>query len=210
MLTILIPTKTFSEAKTRLTPVLSPEQRQQLSWRLFMHTVLVALPVARNHKGRVVVVSRGREVLALAQQLGAVALREEASDLNQAIQQGMDWGLRRGSRRCLVLPADLPLLSYPALSDLLETHPPGSGSQIVLVPCQRYSGTNALLLSPVNLISPQFGLNSLQKHQLAALACDLTASLYHSPELAFDLDTPQDWQRLVAHTAHAAQFDVLA
>ncbi len=47
-----------------------------------------------------------------------------------------------------------------------------------------------------------FGVNSFDCHMEAARAAGLTPSVYTSPTLQFDLDTPADWATLVSGVQH--------
>jgi len=53
------------------------------------------------------------------------------------------------------------------------------------------------LLRPPSLIAPQFGANSFAAHQLAAREAGVTPKIYRSPGLMHDLDSPEDWRRLL-------------
>ena len=66
------------------------------------------------------------------------------------------------SRGVLVVPADLPLLSVDDVTTLLRraVDPP----VVVIAPDRHHRGTNALLLSPADLIQYDFGGNSFHRH----------------------------------------------
>ena len=196
----IIPAKPFAESKKRLAPVLSPQERVALSQNLLGQTILAALPL-----GPIVVVSRSKAVQTFAGQLGAVALPEQEPTLNDAVRCGIDWLLKQGAATALILPLDLPLVSTPVLTDLARlgrTTSPG----IIIAPCRRHQGTNALVLTPPTLIRPQFGPNSFARHQYLARQAGLEPIIYRAPELAFDLDTPEDWLEFTASESNQASF----
>jgi 2-phospho-L-lactate guanylyltransferase len=186
----VIPAKPFDESKTRLASVLTPEQRISFSQHLLEHTIGVAAQLSQ-----VVVVSRSMAVLQTATRLGVQALIEEQPDLNAAVRQGIAWSQAQGGSRVLILPIDLPLLTTIALADLINRglqHCPN----IVIAPCRRHQGTNALFLNPATLINPHFGATSFADHQKLARQAGVVPEIYRTPELAFDLDTLEDWQEL--------------
>lgn len=187
----IIPAKPFAESKTRLNTILSVSQRVRLSRFLLMRTIKTARAVSD-----VVVVSRSQKVRVLAKALGAWALVETEPNLNGAILQGLTWVLAKKTTTALVLPADLPTLTTNELQSLisvgLTTTP-----NIIIAPCHKQEGTNALLLSPPNLILPAFGQGSFLLHQQRATEAGLTPHIYRSPGFALDLDTPADWHALV-------------
>ncbi|MDM8519359.1 2-phospho-L-lactate guanylyltransferase [Anaerolineales bacterium HSG6] len=187
-LCILIPAKPFQEAKTRLSPVLSPQQRVLLSRYLLKRTIHIAQQVSE-----VVVISRSQAVRQLAKQAGAWSLVEFGTDLNRALQQGLRWIEAQGGQSVLILPADLPHLQTEPLWQIIalgKTIP-----ALVVAPCQRGEGTNALFLRPLGLIEPQFGLNSFTRHQQAAHHAGIEPIIINHPALAFDIDIPIDLEQ---------------
>jgi 2-phospho-L-lactate guanylyltransferase (CobY/MobA/RfbA family) len=67
---------------------------------------------------------------------------------------------------------------------------------VVLAPADARVGTNALLVAPPGTIEPQFGDESLASHIRAAAKADASLQLVQDPALGFDLDTPDDLERL--------------
>ena len=193
----LIPAKSFAASKTRLSPVLSPTQRIELSRTLLLRTIGLA-----GQLGPVLVVSPCRAVRRLARQAGAQTLAEQQPGLNAAIRHGIGWAQANGAAEVLILPLDLPRLTLADLAALLalgRQTGPGLGQTrpgLVIAPCQRGQGTNALFLTPPTLIAPHFGPDSFAAHVAAAYAIGFTPHIYRSPGLAFDLDLPQDWAQI--------------
>ncbi len=186
---ILIPAKPFAQAKTRLSPVLSAEQRAALSRFLLRRTIAVARAV-----GPVVVVSRDAAVRRAAKEAGAWAIVEGQGGLNAAIRQGIAWVVARGAETALILPTDLPHLTLSSLQTMVAL----SGTQkpaVVIAPCRRERGTNALLLRPPVAIPPSFGADSFRRHCQAARRLGLSPIVCRHPALTFDLDTPDDWRQ---------------
>ncbi|MCB0213294.1 MAG: 2-phospho-L-lactate guanylyltransferase [Anaerolineae bacterium] len=181
----IIPAKPFHEAKTRLSSVLTPDQRAALSQRLLHHTIDVA-----SHIGDVVVISRSSAVRRLAKQAGAWALVEGESELNAALCQAAHWVAACHRQPILILPGDLPLLTTADLTEMMALHRPAPS--MVIAPCRRDSGTNALFLDPPDVIDFQFGPNSFAKHMQAAQTKGIAVAVYHSPSIAFDVDLPED------------------
>jgi 2-phospho-L-lactate guanylyltransferase len=112
----LIPAKPYAESKTRLAPILTPEERTALSRRLLLRTVRLAREVV----GPVVVVSRDEALLEEVQAEGAWGLLEATPGLNPALAQAARFAGERGAAGVLVLPADLPLLTAADLEAILD------------------------------------------------------------------------------------------
>jgi len=186
---VIIPAKPFEQAKTRLAPLLSPAQRASLSRHLLRRTIRLARQV-----GDVVVISQASAVRHLAKQNGAWALVESHTGLNAALQQASKWAAAQARAATLILPADLPLLTLADLTEItaLAKETPA----IVIAPCRRHDGTNALLVQPPNLIEFTFGPNSFQQHRRLARAAGIEPKIYQSPTVALDLDYPEDLKRL--------------
>jgi 2-phospho-L-lactate guanylyltransferase len=193
---VIIPAKPFAESKTRLSSILSGDERARLSQGLLWRTVSLTLQI-----GQVVVISRDRTTRRLAKQAGAWSLVEAGATLNAAVQQALEWVITRRGQAALILPADLPWLDLADLKQMLGL---GQNSpSVVIAPCRRTDGTNALLLHPPGLIDTHFGPDSFAEHQRAARKVGLQPVIYRSPALALDIDLPEDlvlWQRTPSPT----------
>jgi 2-phospho-L-lactate guanylyltransferase (CobY/MobA/RfbA family) len=208
MIYCLIPAKPHAEAKTRLAPVLTGSQRADLSRWLLRRTVRLARQVI----GPVVVVSRDPDILAQAETQGAWGLPEASTGLNLALTQAAHFARDQGATALLVLPSDLPRLTASDLECILSLGglenpcwkpvPHSAGSKpalqatrlLVIAPCRRGTGTNALLMRPPDLIPFRFGPDSLAAHCAAARTAGVEPLIYRSDNIAFDLDTPEDWE----------------
>lgn len=211
MVFCLIPAKPYAEAKTRLSPVLADRQRAALSRWLLRRTLCLALGVT----GQVVVVSRDRALLTEAKSAGAWGLLEAApGGLNPALTQAARFAQARGASAVLVLPTDLPRLTTGDLRTILalgntypSPGPPPGGPptslcaphtdrppSLVIAPCRHGTGTNALLMRPPDLMPFAFGPDSFSAHCAAARAAGAEPTIYRSRRVAFDLDTPEDWE----------------
>ena len=100
-----------------------------------------------------------------------------------------------------MLPGDLPHLDVAALDRLAlaadaTVAAARGGPVVVVVPADARGGTNALVLRPVDVIEPRFGAASLEAHLRAAAAADAAVQVVPDPVLGFDLDTPEDLERV--------------
>ncbi len=203
----IVPLRSLEGGKTRLGGALDAEERETLVSGLLRHTleVLRAWPALR----RIHVVSGDPAVLSLAATGGANAVAEESDGetspdtLNAALRAGRDAAVRAGATAVLLLPADLPLLDVDALDSLLDAADAalaaGSGQAVaVLAPADARDGTNALLLAPPDAVEPAFGPASLERHLRAAAAAGASVQVVVEPGVSFDLDTPDDVERLDA------------
>jgi 2-phospho-L-lactate guanylyltransferase len=203
---VVLPARSISGGKARLGGALDAEERETLILGMLRH----ALATLRTWgvAEQVHVVSLDPALLADAADAGAHAvpqalpgIGELDGALNDAILAGRTTALQAGATAMLVLPADLPLLAVTSLERLLDAGDAalaaGSGRPVVvLAPADARRGTNALLVSPPDIIEPAFGPQSLEAHAKAAAAVEATLLLVVDPGLGFDLDTPEDVDRL--------------
>ena len=122
-------------------------------------------------------------------------------DLNEALRAGRDAAVAAGATAVLILPGDLPLLTVEALDHLLiaadAALAAGDGEPlVVIVPADARGGTNALVLSPPDVIEPSFGAASFEAHLRAAAEAHASVQIVDDVRLTFDLDTPDDLERL--------------
>ncbi len=196
---VVLPVRSLSGGKARLRGSLDPEEREALNTGLLRH--VLAVLADWSVQDRIHVVTLDPNAAALAQTAGAEAILQQGEGLNEALREARRHLLRARASAMLVLPIDLPLLGRDGLHRMLDAADAalaaGSGRPlVVLAPADARTGTNALLLSPPDVIEPCFGPHSLEAHIRAAAAAGATLQLVVDPAFGFDLDTPEDLQQL--------------
>ena len=93
----------------------------------------------------------------------------------------------------LLVPGDAPLLDAAELSALLARPEP-----LVIVPDRHGTGTNGLLLSPVDAFAPSFGPGSLARHGRPRRPDRPAVRVDPLPSLVLDVDTPDDLEATAA------------
>ncbi len=191
----IIPAKRAEEAKSRLSSVLSASERADLALRLVGGTVCAAL--ACTALSRVAVVTADEEMAALARSLGASVFPEprpaSADPLNAALREGCSLAASQGAGAVLIVPTDLPLLAPEVIDEFLDE---AGDAAVAVAPDRAGTGTNGLLLRPPLAIAPAFGPHSFQQHRRLAHQQRLSVATVCLPELALDLDSPEDLQVL--------------
>jgi 2-phospho-L-lactate guanylyltransferase len=185
----VVPVKPLAVGKSRLAQVLSDDARLALNHCLLSNTLatLKSMPELEH----VLVVSRDPQALALARNLGARTLQEHGNpNLNVALERAMMVLGQYSTIGALILPADLPLINPADVRKLLALgkNPPVVG----IAPDRHREGTNALLVSPLNLIPFSFGPGSFQRHCELARAASARLEVLESEALALDIDLPED------------------
>ena len=186
--TAVLPVKRFDAAKQRLASGLDEEHRRELAAAM-VADVLEGIGKARGIE-RVIVVSGDPVAQQLAAEAGAEVVPDpEDAGHVQAAEAGIARAEVEGAERVILLAGDCPLLDPRELDRLLTGVPE---RYVGIVPDRHGSGTNALLLSPPNVIVPAFGEGSRARHVEAARAAGVPFGIEELPSLELDLDTPAD------------------
>lgn len=192
----LVPLKSREQAKSRLAPLLNPEQRKSLFFQL-AERVIGTLHASRGIDA-VAVVTASPEVAAFARALDAIPILQSTDvGMSAAVNFALTELRDRQLDRVLIVPADLPLITPTAVERVLLAG--GSGPGMVLVPDRHRVGTNALLCCPPGILEPCFGGHSFERHRIAAEAAAIEVQVLDIEELALDLDCPQDVEYLRQH-----------
>ena len=144
---------------------------------------------ARRLAGIVVVTSDG-EAAALARSRGAVVLEDAVEGINAALGIAVAHLEQAGM---LVVPSDLPQLTSGHIDDVCRRLPDG---RAVAVVSSNDGGTNLLACRPANAIAPSFGPESFARHCAAAEKVGIAPLTIRAAELARDIDTPEDLERV--------------
>jgi 2-phospho-L-lactate guanylyltransferase len=142
----------------------------------------------------VVVVSSDSSVHQVAENLGVSFFSPTRTGLNPAIEETIEWCIRKNAASVLVLPADIPLASSKDIDTIVEL---GSKEPSVVSAPSRSGGTNALFLNPPNLMRTCFGLDSFMEHIVEALSKGLRILFYYSTGTSIDIDSAQDLKKLI-------------
>ena len=185
----IVPVKPLRRGKSRLSGVLTEEERTLLNYTMLGNTLKTLKSAPEIDQ--VLLISRDTAALALARDFGARTLQEDGtSDLNTALRRATIVAQFYSAQSVLVLPADLPLISMENIQSFICFA--GKPPVVVIAPDRRMDGTNALYISPAGLIDYQFGPGSFQRHIQQAAGYKLRIEICHSHELSLDLDLPED------------------
>ncbi len=184
---IIIPVKRLDNAKSRLSSLLTDDERKQFCLKM-LEDVLGTVK-STKHPHETAVVSNDPTVSKVAKNFDAAYLKERKTGLNKSVSEAVDWCVERGAASVLVLPADIPLVTPWDLDRILML---GEKASMVISPSSNGKGTNALLLTPPNVSPTFYGPHSFQRHIKEAKEMKISCRRYRSPGLALDIDTIED------------------
>ena len=177
---LIIPANLGRERKTRLAPRLSADRREALSDAMLSN------------------------VLEAARQCGDISKISILSPVDPVLQ-GIDWiadkvrglneELTRAARNIdaalAVVHADLPFLTADDLTAFLKN---AESAGVAIAPDSADAGTNGLAMTDPARFDPAFGPDSLSIHRSRYS----DAAIVERHGLAFDVDMPDDLDRLIA------------
>ena len=199
---LVVPIRGFDDAKSRLSTILSPQQRRLLAQNCASR-VLARSAVCDRY-----VVCDDDEVGDWSTSLGATPIHVTTPGLNPSLTQAVRNILSQHPVDfLLIVHADLPLpdgLDAIITKIVDDSVTQSTQRQVLIVPDRHGDGTNVLGLSSQIASEWEFsyGPGSNNAHQLVAERLQGSLKILSDPHLSIDLDTPDD-------LAHSAVRDVL-
>lgn len=198
----ILPVKRFPIAKQRLGESVAESLRAKLA-RAMVGDVLSALRDCAAVDATIVVTCEPAVTRAAAY-IGATVVEDVVEDgQSAAASLGLARAIEDGFERALCVPGDCPTLDPTELTALLEQEVEG----VVIVPDRHGSGTNGLLLTPPDAISPSFGPDSRERHERLADEAGVSRRIERPASLLLDIDTGEDLaalrERLAGETVRA-------
>ena len=182
---IIVPFKQ-SDAKSRLAPVLTPEERRLLAFTMLRDVLAVV-----SGYGEITVLSKpGLK----KEELGVdVAISQSNLELNEALNAFIDSHAKHGwPSDILIVMADLALLTRDVVEGILDCD-----GDVVLCP-GRGGGTNMVLTRSPRFRTCYRGL-SFPKHCAQAKRLGLRLNIFESFRAGCDIDEPGDLAEVVLH-----------
>ncbi|PJF22498.1 MAG: 2-phospho-L-lactate guanylyltransferase [Phototrophicales bacterium] len=195
---VIIPVKPLRLAKSRLSKIFTPEEREQFAEAMLRHVLKVVQDVSLV--AGTLVISRDNHALALAREYNAKTIQESgAPELNAALMRATSIVASWRAEAVLILPADLPLIQPEDIVNIINM---GSGTHpcVVISTDRNKDGTNALYVQPPGLISYAYGAESFQRHAVMARDAGADVLIYQSDRMLQDIDLPEDienYQRMI-------------
>ncbi len=187
----VVPVKSLSEAKRRLSNNLTIDERRRLVLAM-LEDVLHSLE-SSSVFSHILVVSPDGSLEKNVRRNRVVFVKQRGVGLNAAIRQATRELLPKKVSSMTTVLADLPLAGardFRELAGISREKP-----RIVLVPSLK-GGTNVMLRAPPDVISSSYGRWSYAKHLRAGQKRGIPVYSISNPRISFDLDTIQDLKGL--------------
>ena len=191
----ILPVKSFGRAKQRLGDAVADRPALAAAMVADVLEALGRVP----ELDEVIVVTAERGAAEVAEAAGARVVHDPAeAGQSAAVSLGI---AAADADRALLVPGDCPALDPAEVSALLKHGDPERA--VVIVADRHGEGTNALVLTPPDVMAPAFGEGSFARHTALARAAGATVRVAQAPSLALDVDTPEDLATLLAGRAAA-------
>lgn len=176
---LVLPLKSFGNAKGRLSTVVSPELRERLARECAERVAAASsgLPV-------VVVTDSGNDVTQWAANRSLDCIVQTSPGLNGAARDGVAWAREKGYSAAVIAHSDIPLASNVA--QFIDDN------AVVIVPDRAHDGTNLLVVPTTTDFTFHYGPGSFKKHVDEAMQRGHAPRIAISDEWSLDLDNPDD------------------
>jgi 2-phospho-L-lactate/phosphoenolpyruvate guanylyltransferase len=190
----IVPVKTFSKAKTRLN--LSPERTEQIC-KIMLESVLSTISQSDVIE-KTVVVSRDETALGIGKRFGALEIYDqEELGVNNAVKIADNYFLKEGFGATVVFPQDIPLIQVEDIKTLVDYSL--SNRCVLVVPSQKFDGTNALFRMPLDVIGTHYDEDSYKIHLSTAEKRNAASALVLIRRIMLDVDEQSDLDLITTH-----------
>ena len=151
---VIIPVKTFSNAKKRLN--IQQIQKEKIC-SIMLQEVLDTVSKCRL-VDKIIIVSKDETALMLGKSFNAIEIFDEESGVNNAISLADDYLSDKKFDCSIIFPQDIPIMKSADIDNLLSfvKHQ----SSVIVVPSRQFNGTNALVRCPANIMDTKYDMGS--------------------------------------------------
>ena len=185
----VIPVKQISQAKQRLSKILSSEERKDF-FSAMLEDVL-SMMVKIDFFEKIILATNCPHAISIAGRHGITHFETGPDDgLNQAAGETVNHLLENGISDMFLIPADIPLITEEEINSAIKAHP--SAPSLTIIPSRDKLGSNCLLLSPPSRMPLKFGPDSYFRHLEIAKSNGLKINPMELPGFGLDIDEPKD------------------
>ena len=189
---VIIPVKTFSNAKTRLD--LSP-QKIELLCKIMLEEILQITSISPRIE-KTIVVTKERHAIEIAEKFNATVIKDEKEEsVNSAVALADKYLLENNFDASIVLPQDIPYIKTQDIDFMLNYIAPPNFA--IIVPSRRFDGTNALVRMPIDLMKTHYDEDSYKIHMNTAKNHTLNVAMVFVKRIMWDVDNKEDLEFLL-------------
>ena len=190
----VIPVKQISQAKQRLSKILSSEERRDF-FSAMLEDVL-SMMVKIDFFEKIILATNCPHAISIAGRHSITHFETGPDDgLNQAAGETVNHLLENGISDMFLIPADIPLITEEEINSAIKAHP--SAPSLTIIPSRDKLGSNCLLLSPPSRMPLKFGPDSYFRHLEIAKSNGLKINPMELPGFGLDIDEPKDLFQLL-------------
>ena len=190
---ILVPFKTFKNAKTRLRKDLSDFDTEHIV-KIMLEDVLEQVSKSKIAEKKFILTA-DEEAIKIAKMLNIEILKEEKQiSESSSVDKASNFLKKEGASGVLRLPGDIPLVTTSDIESILELGIKKKCS--VLVPSSTKTGTNAFYKYPPDVIKSSFGSNSFNKHIESFKEQRIKYEILEINNIGLDIDSLEDLKKL--------------
>ncbi len=189
---VIIPVKTFSNAKTRLD--LPPQKIEELC-KIMLEEILQTVSISPQIE-KTVIVTKEEKAIQIAEKFNAIIIRDEKEEsVNSAVALADKYLLENGFDASIVFPQDIPYIKTQDIDFMLNYKAPPNFA--IIVPSRRFDGTNALVRMPIDLMETHYDEDSYKIHMNTAKEHTLNVAMVFVKRIMWDVDNAEDLQFLL-------------
>lgn len=186
----VIPMKNLNFAKSRLSTILTRQQRKNLIF--FLLDITIKTLKESRLITEIIVVSSDKTIEKFSFENSLKFIKEDYdSGVNNAVILADRYCINNNIDANIVIPHDLPFISAKEIDQICnisQKYP----KCIILCPSKRFDGTNILFRKPPNVIKTFYDDNSYMNHLKEAQKHNIPIESLELDNLMFDIDTRED------------------
>lgn len=186
----VIPMKNLNFAKSRLSTILTRQQRKNLIF--FLLDITIKTLKESRLITEIIVVSSDKTIEKFSFENSLKFIKEYSdSGVNNAVILADRYCINNNIDANIVVPHDLPFISAKEIDQICNISEKYSKC-IILCPSKRFDGTNILFRKPPNVIKTFYDDNSYMNHLKEAQKHNIPIESLELDNLMFDIDTRED------------------
>ena len=190
----IIPMKSLHLAKSRLSNILTPEQRKNLA----MYLLDATIKELKESKfiSEIIIVSSDKAVKNYSCLKNLKFIKDYDAGVNNAVKLADQYCINNDINANIVIPQDLPFISAKEIDEICNISNKYHKC-IIICPSKRFDGTNVLFRKPPTVIKTFYDDNSYINHLKEAHKFKIPIESLVIGKLRFDIDTKEDLLELI-------------